>query len=75
MARWWWPWFHQHEWEPRAVTHWYKPHVVDSIQYTTLLEVCRCGERRQSQWDGKLELSHFMVSPGKAVEDLLNSTK
>jgi len=51
-----WP-YHVHRWEPRAVTHWSRSST--SIKYTTLLEQCRCGHRRQTEWDGERELVDF----------------
>lgn len=70
---------HVHVWEPRAVTHWEHAgrdaEKYGTMPWSTLLEVCACGARRETEWQGELQLSDFMVSPAKSVDEFLSHLK
>jgi len=59
-------WWHRHDWEPRAVSHWSYGtdlcgrEVKGAMSHTTLLEQCKiCGKRRESEYLGTRTLADF----------------
>ena len=69
-----WPW-HRHAWEPKAVHYFQRSWDGErGVTRTNLLECCRCGARRQTEWMGMFTLDHFKPTPKPArelVEDLI----